>query len=76
MSLEIPEGFKVVLINKELLKANQKKYYEKNKEKIQAYQRELKKKKYADDPEFREKEKARNLKSYMEKKNKKSLEKI
>lgn len=48
-----------------------KKYQEKNKEKITEYTLNYKKNKYATDPEFREKQKEYNKRSYEKKKSKK-----
>ena len=76
MSEEIKTEYRIVKVNKEKLKASQMKYYLKNKEKIQQYQRETKKARYANDPEFREKEKTRTLEHHRKKKELKILENI
>jgi len=76
MSEEIKCEYRIVKVNKEKLKASQMKYYLKNKEKIQQYQRETKKARYANDPEFREKEKTRTLEHHRKKKELKILENI
>ena len=76
MSEEIKCEYRIVKVNKEKLKASQMKYYLKNKEKIQQQQRETKKARYANDPEFREKEKARTLDHHRKKKELKILENI
>jgi hypothetical protein len=75
MSQEIKE-YRLVKVNIEKLKISQKKYYTKNKEKIQLWQRENKRQKYNDDPEFREKEKTRTLEHHRKKKELKILENI
>jgi hypothetical protein len=78
MAQEIQEikEYRLVKVNIEKLRISQKKYYEKNKEKIQQWQRENKRQKYNDDPEFREKEKLRTLEHHRKKKEKKILENI
>lgn len=76
MSEEIKTEYRMVKVNIEKLKASQMKYYLKNKEKIQQYQRETKKARYANDIEFREKEKARTLEHHRKKKELKILENI
>ena len=68
--------YRIVKVNKEKLAISQKKYYEKNKEKIQQWQRENKKKKYQEDPEFKQKEQKRSLDYHRKKKEKKILENI
>jgi hypothetical protein len=73
---EIQENYRLVKVNKELLKISQKKYYEKNKAKIQEWQRQNKREKYANDEEFRKREQERNRLKYQEKKNKKVLENL
>jgi hypothetical protein len=75
MSEEIKE-YRLVKVNIEKLRISQKKYYEKNKERIQQWQRENKRLKYTEDPEFREKEKKRTLEHHIKKKEKKILENI
>ena len=78
MSEEIKE-YRLVKVNIEKLRISQKKYYEKNKERIQQWQRENKRLKYIEDPEFREKEKkmftfASKVYEYVPKKAKMELE--
>jgi hypothetical protein len=75
MSEEIKE-YRLVKVNIEKLRISQKKYYEKNKERIQQWQRENKRLKYTEDPEFREKEKKRTLEHHRKKKELKILENI
>ena len=70
INLEIPEGFKMVLINKAKLKESQKKYYEANRDKINEQRKKHYKERYHSDEAFRKKEQARN------KKPKKSLENL
>lgn len=57
--MEIPEGYKIVLINKEAQKLAQKKYYEANRSKINAQRRLRAKIRYVEDADFREKTKKR-----------------
>lgn len=68
MDLEIPEGYKLIKVNKESLQKAQKKYYEANREKIRASALQKYKDKYHHDPEFRAKERARNLENARRKK--------
>lgn len=76
MSEEVKTEYRMVKVNIEKLRASQKKYYEKNKEKIQQMQRDNKRARYAEDPEFREREKARTLEHHRKKKELKILENI
>jgi hypothetical protein len=59
--MEIPEGYKIVKINLDSQKKAQKKYYEKNKAKINLQRLEWYKNKYNTDEEFKKKEQLRNL---------------
>jgi hypothetical protein len=68
MSEEVKTEYRMVKVNIEKLKVSQQKYYLKNKEKIQQMQRE--------DPEFREREKARALAHHRKKKEQKILENL
>jgi len=76
MSEEVKTEYRMVKVNIEKLKVSQKKYYEKNKEKIQQMQRDNKRVRYAEDPEFREREKARALAHHRKKKEQKVLENL
>lgn len=76
MSEEVKTEYRMVKVNIEKLRVSQKKYYEKNKEKIQQMQRDSKRTRYTEDPEFREREKARTLEYHRKKKELKILENI
>lgn len=75
MSIEIPEGYKLIKFNKEAMKAAQKKYRETHRDQIKARQTKLYMERYHNDKEFREKENKRHLESYNKKKSKKIQEK-
>jgi hypothetical protein len=76
MSEEVKTEYRMVKVNIEKLKVSQQKYYLKNKEKIQQMQRDNKRVRYAEDPEFREREKARALAHHRKKKEQKILENL
>lgn len=69
-TVQVPEGYKLVLINKAKQKASQKRYYDANREKINQQRIKHYKERYHGDEEFRKREIERN------KKPKKPLEKI
>jgi hypothetical protein len=60
--MEVPEGYKLVLINKANLKESQKKYYEANREKINEQRKKHYKERYHSDEAFRKRERERNKK--------------
>jgi len=71
--MEIREGYKIVLINKEKQKICQKKYYEANRSKINEQRRTRAKIRYHNDSEFREKTKQRIRNNLLKKKEEKNL---
>lgn len=61
-TVQVPEGYKIALINKANQKASQKKYYEANRDKINEQRKKHYKERYHTDEEFRKREIERNKK--------------
>lgn len=61
-TVQVPEGYKIALINKANQKASQKKYYEANRDKINEQRKKYYKERYHSDEEFRKREIERNKK--------------